>query len=1350
MKNLENLFNTKKGKIVAWLCILLVAVLAVVLVVGSKLIQKRENNLEDNQIEVGTKIEEPIDTGESGGEDQFVESGDSSGDDELVDTGETNEEETPIEYEKLSEDSFTIDKESNTISFDEDLNISQFVLSDSENGPTEEDEWHSIGEGQEEVELTNSEIIKKYTYYMASGMYKVGNSTYATLKDAVSHCSNGGTIELLKSDTDTSEVTISGKSITLNTNSYSINKGQHGITVASGATLTVTGNGTITTPSSNTKVQTTILVRGTLNVEGGTIENKGFQGSHWFGIMAIGGTVNIKGGTIRTIKSSDMPAGNQYGGRSINLRKGAICNVTGGLIETNIFGSFAIEAHAGSDTEGNVTGSINIEGGTMRSTGTQGRAIEIYETTGYSVTANINIKGGTIDGYDYGVYSNCVKAITIGTSGGGVSTSNPIITSNNIGVYAEKGFYFYDGIIKGVGSARSGNILGMETGYREYTGTEGSYKTSYPGKITYAVSFNANGGSGAPAAQIKTYGVNLTLSSTKPTRTGYTFLGWSTSSTATSATYAAGGTYTANAAATLYAVWKDTTPPKHGYFMDANTRYTNAQSGQTFRVHATGASDDESGVEAMYLWVRTGDSAWNILEAVKMIEWNNNGQRAWYYDVPISEEGRYLCHVNPRDNAGNWVYAGPSEYMIVDRTAPAHGYFMDANTRYTNAQSGQTFRVHATGASDSLSGVEAMYLWVRTIEGSWNKLSQVKMIEWNNNGQRAWYYDVPISEEGRYICHVNPRDNAGNWVWSGPYEFMIVDRTAPTVGGFSKSISNVTTSGATVRFNLTGCADNLSGVKDVQWFWYKNGSLVENPWRTEHSGTTWYRDVTISGAGTYIMDGILRDNASNTYNWSSNTSRNVFTIYCNNVSFNANGGSGGQSTSIVATNGAAMPGISTTAPTRAGYTFMGWYDNANYLSGTQYYTAAGTSARAWNKTTDTTLYAGWMETTNSYNIMYDGNGKTSGSTSMQNVEYNQAVELNENGYLKDEYAFNGWLQNKLYSRTLVINDSTEYTGSLAAGESGYTNIKQFSVNGPFKAGDVYRLEVDAKGSGSLVNYFYGQSGYLQVSNWVREPNFTTGTNVDGANTIPLTSDYQHYAVTFMLGNNGDGNLMKHILFRLYPGNSATLKNVTLYKIINEEEKINDTGEYSGTRAASESGYLDFKAYNVAGPFNAGDVYQLDVDIKGSGNLTNYFYGASGYLQVANWVNSEGRTGTNTDGSNTVALTSEYKHYTVKYTLGSTGDGSVTKTVLFRVGAGNSATIKNIKFKKVYECDTTEHSSSGTYNSAGYQDFVYYSIPGIFGVGDTYQLDVDVKGSGTLKNYFWSNESLTSVANWVNS
>ena len=72
---------------------------------------------------------------------------------------------------------------------------------------------------------------------------------------------------------------------------------------------------------------------------------------------------------------------------------------------------------------------------------------------------------------------------------------------------------------------------------------------------TWTVKFDANGGSGAPANQTKTYGVDLTLSTTKPTRSLYNFLGWGTSSSS-SAIYQPGGKYTANADATLYAIWE--------------------------------------------------------------------------------------------------------------------------------------------------------------------------------------------------------------------------------------------------------------------------------------------------------------------------------------------------------------------------------------------------------------------------------------------------------------------------------------------------------------------------------------------------------------------------------------------------------------------------------------------------------------------------------------------------------------------------------------------------------------------------------------------------------------------------
>lgn len=75
-------------------------------------------------------------------------------------------------------------------------------------------------------------------------------------------------------------------------------------------------------------------------------------------------------------------------------------------------------------------------------------------------------------------------------------------------------------------------------------------------KPTYTVSYNANGGSGAPGNQTKTWGTNLTLSSTKPTKSGHNFIGWGTSASATTASYQPGGTYSSNSGITLYAIWQ--------------------------------------------------------------------------------------------------------------------------------------------------------------------------------------------------------------------------------------------------------------------------------------------------------------------------------------------------------------------------------------------------------------------------------------------------------------------------------------------------------------------------------------------------------------------------------------------------------------------------------------------------------------------------------------------------------------------------------------------------------------------------------------------------------------------------
>ncbi len=79
---------------------------------------------------------------------------------------------------------------------------------------------------------------------------------------------------------------------------------------------------------------------------------------------------------------------------------------------------------------------------------------------------------------------------------------------------------------------------------------------SKEGDIFFRVTYKANGGSGEPGPHIKNAGTSLSLSSMKPVQSGYTFLGWSENSTATTADYKAGDEYKENDNAVFYAVWK--------------------------------------------------------------------------------------------------------------------------------------------------------------------------------------------------------------------------------------------------------------------------------------------------------------------------------------------------------------------------------------------------------------------------------------------------------------------------------------------------------------------------------------------------------------------------------------------------------------------------------------------------------------------------------------------------------------------------------------------------------------------------------------------------------------------------
>ena len=115
--------------------------------------------------------------------------------------------------------------------------------------------------------------------------------------------------------------------------------------------------------------------------------------------------------------------------------------------------------------------------------------------------------------------------------------------------------YIFD--IGGINSNRNGSRVRSyaKNTDNEYTHVRMFFAFSSATAAVYTISYNANGGSSAPSAQTKDGGIDLTLSSTVPTRSGYAFAGWNTQADGSGTHYASGATFTGNANTTLYAQW---------------------------------------------------------------------------------------------------------------------------------------------------------------------------------------------------------------------------------------------------------------------------------------------------------------------------------------------------------------------------------------------------------------------------------------------------------------------------------------------------------------------------------------------------------------------------------------------------------------------------------------------------------------------------------------------------------------------------------------------------------------------------------------------------------------------------
>lgn len=209
--------------------------------------------------------------------------------------------------------------------------------------------------------------------------------------------------------------------------------------------------------------------------------------------------------------------------------------------------------------------------------------------------------------------------------------------------------------------------------------------------------------------------------------------------------------------------------------------------------------------------------------------------------------------------------------------------------------------------------------------------------------------------------------------WSGTYANVTSDQTVTatwTANTYTVTLDRQGGSSGTTSVTAT-YGSSMPEMTRPQRVGYTFGGYYTT--KVPSQGVQYY---TSSGASARAWN-LAQDKTLYAY-WTANT----YTVNLDQQS-----GSGG-TTSVTATYGQALP-APINLPTRANYTFGGYYTGVNG-SGTQFYAANGYtwSTRLWTTAANSTLYARW--TAKSYAVTFDKQGGSGGTNSVS-ATYNETM-----------------------------------------------------------------------------------------------------------------------------------------------------------------------------------------------------------------------------------------------------------------------------------------------------------------------------------------------------------------------
>lgn len=505
--------------------------------------------------------------------------------------------------------------------------------------------------------------------------------------------------------------------------------------------------------------------------------------------------------------------------------------------------------------------------------------------------------------------------------------------------------------------------------------------------ILYSYSYNANGGTGAPTGGSTTAGATVTIPSSTTTRTGYTFAGWTTAADGTGTVYTNGGANPSltmpGANTVLYAKWTAIT-------------YTLA-----FNSNDAGAGANPSSV--------TGNYGANLTAAA----------------APTAPTGKKFNGWNTVANGSGSTIAVQGTYQITADTTLYAQWVADTVNLFYNANGGSGAPTSTTASANqdtTLSGTAPNRIgfsfsgWTTAANGSGTVYGISSTFPVPGSDTTLYAKWTPIGYN--FIYSANGGSGSPATVAYNMGDFVVIDNTGTTVR------TGYTFAGWNTLADGTG-SDYLGG----QNFLMSNSNMTmyakwtSNPYtltynanlgagsptaETRNAGASAILSSTAPTRTGYTFNGwnTAQNGSGSSYNSSASytmptsnaTLYAQWTANSNAVSYNANNGSGAPSGGTFSFG--ATVTVSNTAPTRTGYTFLGWNTAANG-SGTNY-SAADTFAMP---NSSVTLYAKWSILQKS--VTYDANGGT-GVDAVASYNYGATVTVSTAQVSRSGYSFIGW------------------------------------------------------------------------------------------------------------------------------------------------------------------------------------------------------------------------------------------------------------------------------------------------------------------------------------------------------